>query len=104
MLLARFLRDRRGGVAPLLALSMIPVLGTVGAGVDYARASATRVSLQAALDSALLYAAKENNSDQWQQITTKAFNAVVSVKNDATLVQPTYSMDGDGNYVASVAA
>lgn len=104
MLLTRFWRDRRGGAAPLLALSLVPVLGAVGAGIDYSRASATRVSLQAALDSALLYAAKENNTENWQQITTKAFNAVVSVKNDASLVQPTYSMDGDGNYVATVAA
>jgi Flp pilus assembly protein TadG len=103
MLLARFFRDREGGVAPLLALSIVPIIGMVGAGIDYSRASATRVALQAALDSALLYAAKES-SENWQDVTTDAFNAVVSVKNDATLVQPTYSVDADGNYVAQVAA
>jgi hypothetical protein len=103
MLLARFLRDRRGGVAPLLALSMIPVLGAVGAAVDYSRASATRVSLQAALDSAMLFAAKDDSAN-WQQTATTAFNAVVDAKNDATVVAPTYSLDADGNYVAHAGA
>lgn len=103
MLLARFLRDRTGGVAPLLALSIIPVLGAVGAAVDYSRASHTRLNLQNALDSALLHAARGDGAN-WQLTATNAFNAIVSAKNDATVVSPTYSLDGDGNYVAQVAA
>mgnify|MGYP003351502971 CR=1 FL=1 len=36
----RFRRDRRGSVAVIMALAMIPVTFLVGAGVDYARATA----------------------------------------------------------------
>jgi len=75
MLLGRFVQNRKGGVAPLLALSIVPIIGIVGAGVDYSRASAARVGLQAALDSALLFAAKEDSST-WQQTATGAFGAI----------------------------
>jgi Flp pilus assembly protein TadG len=40
---ARFFRDRKGGVAPLLALGIIPLVGAIGAAVDYSRANAVRV-------------------------------------------------------------
>ena len=102
MLLARFFQDRRGGVAPLLALTMVPIVGIVGAGVDYSRASAARVGLQAALDSALLYAAKED-STTWQQTATNAFKAMVALK-DATVASPEFSTDANGNYVGEVGA
>jgi hypothetical protein len=102
MLLARFFRDRRGGVAPLLALTIVPLVGIVGAGVDYSRASAARVGLQAALDSALLYAAKEG-STTWQQTATNAFQAVVALK-DASVEAPVFSTDANGNYVGQAAA
>jgi hypothetical protein len=103
MLLGRFFQDRKGGVAPLLALTIIPILGAVGAGIDYSRASATRVGLQSALDSALLYAAK-GSSDNWQATATTAFNAIVGLKNDATVGTPTFTVDADGNYVGAAAA
>lgn len=99
----RFFRDRKGGVAPLLALAIVPVLGAVGAAVDYSRASASRTALQAALDSALLYAAK-GDSATWQQTAATAFTAMVAAKNEATIATPTFSQDADGNYVGQVAA
>ena len=34
MLLQRFLKDRRGGVAPIFALAVVPVIGFIGAAVD----------------------------------------------------------------------
>ncbi|HET7681948.1 MAG TPA: TadE/TadG family type IV pilus assembly protein [Xanthobacteraceae bacterium] len=102
MLLARFFQDRRGGIAPLLALAIVPIVGLVGAGVDYSRASAARVGLQAALDSAMLYAAKED-STTWQQTAANAFNAVVALK-DATVATPVFSIDANGNYVGQATA
>jgi Flp pilus assembly protein TadG len=73
---ARFRTDRRGGVAPLLALGLIPVLGTVGAAVDYSRANAVRASMQAALDSAALSLARQNLSgDALTQSANSYFNA-----------------------------
>ena len=49
-MLARFFKDCRGGVAPFLGLAVIPLVGLVGAAVDYSRANAMRTSMQAATD------------------------------------------------------
>src|SRR5258708_5871849 len=58
MLLRQFLRDRRAGVAPMFALAIIPVIGLVGAAVDYSRANSVKVAVQAALDATALAMAK----------------------------------------------
>ena len=50
MSLLRFMQDRRGGVAPMFAIAVIPVFGLVGAAVDYSRANSIRAGLQSALD------------------------------------------------------
>lgn len=59
MLLGRFLNNAEGGVAPFLALSLIPLMGFTGAAIDYGRANATKVAMQAALDSTGLIMSKE---------------------------------------------
>ncbi|MDR6869729.1 Flp pilus assembly protein TadG [Bosea sp. BE125] len=58
-LCAGFARDRSGNVMMLFGLSMIPVLGLVGAAVDYSRATTMRTMLNAAIDSAALMAARD---------------------------------------------
>jgi Flp pilus assembly protein TadG len=50
MLFQRFLDDRSASVAPFLAVAIIPILGLIGASVDYGRASLARSTLQAATD------------------------------------------------------
>lgn len=55
-MLKRFLHDRRGGVAVMAALSIVPVIGLAGAAVDYNRASVGRETLQTLLDNAALAA------------------------------------------------
>ena len=78
MLLTRFLRDRKASVAPLLALSAFPLLGFVGAAVDYSNASSARTSMQSALDSTALMLSKTAgslNQTQLQQSATALFNA-----------------------------
>lgn len=57
-MLAGFLKDCRGGVAPMLALMAIPHMGAVGVAVDDTCASATRTAFQAALDSTALMLSK----------------------------------------------
>jgi hypothetical protein len=103
MSLAHFFRDRKGGVAPLLALTIVPLIGALGASVDYSRASATRVGLQAALDAALLYVAK-GDSENWQQTAATAYNAMVVGKSEASLGEPVFSVDANGNYVGQAGA
>ena len=46
MVFQRFLDDRNASVAPLLALAIVPILGLIGASVDYGRASSARATLQ----------------------------------------------------------
>ncbi|AOO83737.1 vWA domain-containing protein [Bosea vaviloviae] len=56
---AGFAKDRSGNVMMLFGLAMIPVLGLVGAAVDYSRATTMRTMLNAAVDSAALMAARD---------------------------------------------
>ena len=47
MLLTRFWKDRQGNVAPMLGIAIIPLIGFVGAAVDYSQANATRTACKA---------------------------------------------------------
>jgi Flp pilus assembly protein TadG len=58
MSLRSFLKDRRAGVAPMFALAVIPVIGLVGAAVDYSRANSLRTKVQGALDATALAMAR----------------------------------------------
>tara|TARA_B100000929_G_scaffold156064_1_gene123671 strand:- start:530 stop:2092 length:1563 start_codon:yes stop_codon:yes gene_type:complete len=51
---ARLVRDEGGNVLPMLAAALIPIMATVGGGIDYARASLAKAKLQEAVDSAAL--------------------------------------------------
>ena len=53
-----FKTDRNGNVAILFALALIPVIGAMGAAVDYSLASAQRTAMQAAIDATALALAK----------------------------------------------
>src|SRR5215217_6934546 len=59
MLIGRFLKDRRGGIAPILALGIVPLIGAVGTSVDYSRANAARTAMQAAIDAAAVVLLKK---------------------------------------------
>jgi Flp pilus assembly protein TadG len=53
-----FLQDRRASVVPMFALAIIPVIGLVGAAVDYSRANSIRSGVQGALDATALAMAR----------------------------------------------
>src|SRR5262249_50651412 len=74
----RFFSDRKGGVTPLLALGIVPIVGAVGAAIDYSRANSVRTAMQAAGDAAALLLAKgaaNMTPDQLQQNATAYFLA-----------------------------
>ena len=71
-MLTRFVKNCRGGVAPMMALLALPLMGTVGVAVDYSRANATRSAFQAALDSTALVLSKTAATDS--DLTTTATN------------------------------
>ncbi|TCR62632.1 pilus assembly protein TadG-related protein [Bosea sp. BK604] len=62
-LACRFARQDSGSVLITFAFGAIVLLAVAGAAIDYARASQTRVALQAATDSAALAAAKLDSKD-----------------------------------------
>lgn len=48
----RFAKSDEGNIAVIFAIAILPILGFVGAAIDYSRASKVRTSMQAAMDSA----------------------------------------------------
>lgn len=98
MLFARFLKNRRGSVAPMLALSVVPLMGAVGAAVDYSRANAARAAFQSSLDSTALMLSKQavnQTQAQLQASATDIFNATFK-RNDVSNVSVTALYSGDG--------
>jgi len=106
MSLRRFLQDRRGGVAPIFALAIIPVIGLVGAAIDYSRANTIRTGIQSALDATALAMAKSATTLTAQQLQTKStdyFNSIFD-RSDAKNVNITTTYTStDGSTLKIVA-
>jgi Flp pilus assembly protein TadG len=60
----RFWSDRSGNIAVLFAFGIVPVIGAVGAAVDYSMASSHRADMQKALDATALALSKILPMDQ----------------------------------------
>ncbi len=56
---SRFPSANQGNIAVLFGIALLPVLGFMGAAIDYTRANSARSSMQAALDSTALMLAKD---------------------------------------------
>ena len=61
-LISRFRRDAQASIAPIAALTLIPILTAAGAAVDYSRANNFRTAMQTALDVALIAGAKDGST------------------------------------------
>ena len=104
-MLARFLSNTRGGVAPLMAVVSIPVLAAVGMAVDYTRANSARAAFQVSLDATALMLSREAAADatnpdstMLQSHATDTFNALYKHPevNNIT-VTPVYSSGLEGS-------
>jgi len=100
--LRRLLRDfgtaRSGNVAITFAMATLPVIGGVGAAVDYSHANSVKVALQAALDSTALMLSKEavnDTSSALQSNAVKYFNAMFT-RPEGTNVAVTASYTTSG--------
>jgi Flp pilus assembly protein TadG len=95
MSMMRFLRDRRGSVAPMFGLMAVPLLGFTGAAVDYSRANSVRSAVQSALDATALALSKEAQGLTATQLQAKAttyFNANFNRTEAGTIVvTPTFT-------------
>jgi Flp pilus assembly protein TadG len=81
MLFSRFFTCRKGGVAPLLALAMIPIMGAVAAAVDYSRANLARSAMQSALDATGLMLSKTAQGMAANDLNTKATTLFTTLFN-----------------------
>jgi len=72
--LSRFRHSRDGNIAITFAIALVPLIGFVGAAVDYTRAANARSAMQSALDSAAMMVAKDDATGSMTatQVTTKA--------------------------------
>jgi len=98
MLLHRLLKDRRGSVAPMFALAVLPVVGLVGAAIDYSRANSVKSGMQSSLDATALAMAKLAPTVTQDVLQTKSsahFHAMFTHPDGKTVtVTPTYNASG----------
>ncbi|MCW5692019.1 MAG: TadE/TadG family protein [Pseudolabrys sp.] len=103
--LTAFRRDRSGNVAITFALAALPLVGTVGAAVDFSQANRTKAALQSALDSAALMLSRDAATLSTTELNTKATNYVQAMLNqpqakDIT-VSAAYTSDGGSKVVVN---
>jgi putative Flp pilus-assembly TadE/G-like protein len=91
-----------GSVLPIFVLSLIPVLGLIGAVTDYTRVSNVQSSLQISLDAALL-AGAQDGSTNWTNVALNSFNANVQATG-AVIATPTFVTTANRAYTGSVTA
>ena len=83
-MIRRFLKDSRGAIAPLLALTIVPLLASAGVAIDISRINAARTAMQTALDSTALMLSKTaaaQTGGELQISATKYFNALLTNKD-----------------------
>jgi Flp pilus assembly protein TadG len=94
-----------GNVLLTFALMLVPIMGFVGAAVDYSRANSDKAAMQAALDAAALMMSKNVSTLTTAQIgqeATKYFNALFT-RTDVSniMITPTYSTSSGYQIVLS---
>src|SRR6202161_3946000 len=106
--MGRFRRNEGGPMALFVALSSIPIIFSVGAGVDYSTANMAKSKLDAVADAAALSAVDHNaisgTADAAQATATTVFNAeAINLKN-VTVGSVTVTVaDANGGRTAVVA-
>jgi len=95
--LRAFGADRRGNITLTFVLALLPLVGFVGAGVDYSRAASARTGMQMALDATALALGKDvsnsGSNPALQQAAQDHFTALFN-HPDAENVQITASSEG----------
>jgi Flp pilus assembly protein TadG len=106
--LRKFRTATRGNVVIPFALSTVPIIGLVGAAVDYSRANSVKAAMQAAIDSTALMLSKDAPNLNASQINTKAnsyFNALFN-RTEATnlVITPTFTNPTQGSFKIDIVA
>jgi Flp pilus assembly protein TadG len=106
----RFWRDRRGNVAIMFALAVVPVVGAMGAALDYTLASSYRTDMQQALDAAALAVSKVMPMEQaaLDKVATQYFTAslgnhsLTNIKVSVVPGQGHAKLHASGDYTPSM--
>ena len=100
-MLSAFRVAQAGNVAITFAFAALPIIGFVGAAVDYSRANSVKAAMQTALDSTALMLAKEaatDTEDQLKTNATKYFKALFTREEAKDVdVQVNYTTSGGSN-------
>lgn len=95
--LSRLVRDVRGNAAVMFALTMIPVVAAVGAGIDYSRVVEVRSHLSEALDAGVLAVARQTKlSDGEALAIVRQWVDTHMPKAEATWSVDSVTQDFDG--------
>lgn len=90
--LQRFLRDRRGNIAPLVALLIVPLIGAMGVAAETSSWFMMQRSMQNAADSAAIAAATNNNTanvgTDYKEANSVATNYGYTTGSNNTTVTP----------------
>ncbi len=101
-ILQKFRRDQRGNVAMMFALSMVPIVAATGAVFEYSNSSNTRWRVQAAVDSAVLAAARLNDLDENRAAIAKNyFEGQLTEKELAMVQSSTFAVSDDKSKITA---
>jgi Flp pilus assembly protein TadG len=99
---------RGGNVVITFALATLPILGFVGAAVDYSRANSMKAAMQTALDSTALMLSKEASTDTEDQLKANALKYFTALFNRSEAqniaINVAYNTDGGSKVVISATA
>ncbi len=93
-----FATAREGNIAVIFALASLPIVGLIGAAVDYSRANAIKADLQSSLDATALMISKSAATQSADELQTSAqayFDAVFKhPEAKSTKITASYKTDG----------
>ncbi len=100
--------DRRGNVIIIFALALVPIMGFVGAAVDFSRANSLKVAMQSAVDSTALMLSKDAATLTESQLQTKAsdyFKALLTrTEANGVVVAATFTQSSGSQVVVNASA
>jgi Flp pilus assembly protein TadG len=101
----RFVGANEGNIAVIFTIAAIPIIGFVGAAIDYSRANAARSTMQAALDATALMLSKDLSSGtiSASDITTTAqkYFGALYTNTDATIMPITATYTANDSSLGS---
>src|SRR3954454_10782302 len=107
-LFSRFLGNRDGSAAPMLALAALPLLSFVGAAIDFSRAASARTAMQAALDASALMLSKDAQTLTPTDLIQKAgddFRALFTRPEGYDIqINSQFSQPAQGNFTLKITA